>query len=98
MLGNCCIGFCIESRIEYSYLFLVEGLCSNLLGAVGSREKAGTMKRKHAEIAAPRIKVITDPKKLAWLRAKLEARLEARIEPRKAAAKAVANEGPSGST
>jgi hypothetical protein len=48
------------------------------------------MKHKHgrddAQITVPRIKVITDPKKLAWLRAKLKARSERQ--------KALANEGP----
>jgi hypothetical protein len=42
--------------------------------------------RAHAQVTVPRIKVITDPKKLAWLKAKLKARTERR--------KAAAKEGP----
>jgi hypothetical protein len=36
-------------------------------------KKAGIMKRKHGK-EYPQIKVITDPKKLAWLKARIEKR------------------------
>ena len=48
----------------------MESLCSNHLIS-GFARKAGIMKRKQAP-AFPTIKVITDPKRLAWLKARIE--------------------------
>jgi hypothetical protein len=77
----CCIRIWFERRIEYSCRFLVESICSKSTGTTDSTEEAAVMKRKQFREDVP-IKVITDPKKLAWLKA--------RIEKQKAAAK----EGP----